>query len=144
MAAGSGIVRINYKKIQKYARELGDDAAKRAADITKARVVRNIRSEDRINTGRMIESIKVEKTYEMNYRVIGRAPYLGLQEHGRKAIVAGTYIRDKNGRRRRKPMYFYWWKAGGNVKLLKVKADPGGHFFADAREMLHLGDFTSG
>lgn len=145
MAAGSsGVVRINYKKVQKYARELGDDAARRAADITKDRVVKNIRQTGRIHTGKMIDSIKVEKTYEMNYRVIGRAPYLGKQEHGRKAIVAGTYImKDGKRTRKRKPMYFYWRKTGQNVMFLKVKKDPGGHFFRDAREMLHFGDFTS-
>lgn len=136
MAQGTVSVRINYTKVRRYVTPIEKDMCKKAADATQKRVKKNIEREDRIDSRTMIDSIRVEKTNGPNYRVIGRTPYIGYQEHGRPAVYAKTVI---NGRLM--PMNFFWRKKGKYVSFFKVAADEGGHFFADARDQIRLGDF---
>ena len=131
-------MRINQGKLHRAIGKMADEATKRAADTTQARIQADIEEQGFVRTGNFRDSIRVEKTYGPNYRVISRDPKSRLLEHG--APAHKIYPRANN---RRGLLVFYWEKAGAVVYRRSVNHPgfTGGGFFAGARDRLTKNDW---
>lgn len=114
-----------------------DDAAYRAAQRTRGRVISNIRALGRIRTGKMINSVQVRRSIgasaplNRRYDIYSSAWYTPLQEDGTRA----------HGPVRAPFMVFT--PKGSNVVVFArwVRGVPPGHFFRDALRDVDPSDF---
>lgn len=131
-------VRIRFKepiRTDKVA-EITKRAALKAAKRTQGRIQRNIRSTNRINTGRMVNSVTLQRVsgrHPLNpaFSVGARTPYAAYQEYGTRA----------HGPVRARRMVFTPKGAGSAVFAMWVKGIKAAHFVRDAVRLIKPADF---
>ena len=110
--------------------------ARKAAFATRDKVRRNITAKPRVDTGKMRDSVHVEKRktgVTSSYSVISRLKYTIYQEKGVRPFSM------KPGG----PMLRFTPKGSNKVVFArKVKGFPPGNFFKDAYNSLSIRDFT--
>lgn len=117
---------------------MAEQAAYRAAQKTRSRVIANINAQGRVQTGRMKNTVQVRKAETASaltkaYSIGSTAPYTDYQEFGTAA----------HGPRRAKRLVF---RVGGRGPLIFAKWVRGvtpGHFMRDAIRSLTVDDYLS-
>ena len=125
-------VRIRFKepiRTEKVA-EITKRAALKATKRTQGRIQRNIRSTNRVNTGRMVNSVTIQRVpgrHPLNpaFSVGARVPYAAYQEKGMRA----------------RRMVFTPKGAGSVVFAMWVKGIRAAHFVRDAVRLIKPSDF---
>ena len=130
-------VRLDRSRVSSLVAETSSASAKRAAEKTKGRVQSNIRAAGRVDTGRMLNSIKVTAGTTngpiSDYYVSSDEEYTRYQEDG-------------IGPQRARPGGFLVFKPKGSgtfVFAKQTKGFKGAHFFRDAYAKLTLADFLA-
>lgn len=131
-------VRVTFKgpiRTDKVA-EITKRAALKATKRTQGRIQRNIRSTNRVNTGRMVNSVTIQRVpgrHPLNpaFSVGARTPYAAYQEYGTRA----------HGPVRARRMVFTPKGAGSAVFAMWVKGIRAAHFVRDAVRLIKPSDF---
>lgn len=131
-------VRIKFKEPIRTDRvaEITKRAALKATKRTQGRIQRNIRSTNRVNTGRMVNSVTIQRVpgrHPLNptFSVGARVPYAAYQEKGTRA----------HGPVRARRMVFTPKGAGSAVFAMWVKGIKAAHFVRDAVRLIKPSDF---
>jgi len=115
---------------------IADDAAARAAEATRRVAQANIRAKDRINTGAMMNNMRVEKVdggLEPRYKITpGGDGYAKYQEFGTRA----------HGPKRAKVMAFKIRGKGPTIFAKWVRGVTAAHFMRDAIQAVKASDYA--
>lgn len=122
---------IDQARVQRLFTETKHDAAERAARRTQDQVKRNIREQDRIRTGEMLNSIVVREKGPADFEVRSDLFYTIYQEKG---IGPVTPVRAK-------ALVFKPKGSGAFVFAQRTKGFEGGKFFENASRRIRLRHF---
>lgn len=128
-------VRLDKTKVNSLLYQVTDKGARKAAERTRDRAKAGIVAAGRVDTGRMLNGIRVTKgsttPTRTEYRVGTSVPYAGYQEEGIGPVVAR-----RGGVLRFRPK-------GSSVFIFRprTRGFPGAHFMRNAYRSLSLRDF---
>lgn len=116
--------------------QITKQAALKASRRTQGRIQRNIRSKGRVNSGRMVNSVSIERVpgrHPLNptFEIGVRTPYAAYQEKGTRA----------HGPVRAERMAFTPKGSSKAVFAKWVKGITGAHFVRDAARLIKPSDF---
>lgn len=129
-------LKLNKQSITIGVDSLSTKAVRNAAERTKLRVQANIARKGRINTGKMHDTIKVQKLKSSRpmrprFIVVSHLKYTKYQEHGVKPF----------GPKRAKMLRFKPKGSSTFVFAKRVRGFPPGNFFKDAHKQIRIQDF---
>ena len=116
--------------------EIAKKAALKATRRTQGRIQRNIRAKGRVNTGRMLGSVTIQRVgggspLYPRFTVGARTPYAGYQEHGTRAHGPAS-----------KSVMMFTPKGSSEAVFSKwVRGIKAGHFVRDASRLIKPSDF---
>ena len=116
--------------------QITKQAALKAAKRTQGRIQRNIRAKDRVNSGRMVNSVTIERVrgkHPLNptFEIGVRTPYAAYQEKGTRP----------HGPVKAQRMVFTPKRSSQAVFAKWVKGIKGAHFVRDAVRLIRPSDF---
>lgn len=131
-------VRVRFKgpiRADKVA-DIAKNAALKATRRTQGRIQRNIRSAGRVNTGRMVNSVTIQRVpgkppLNPTFSVGARTPYAAYQEYGTRAHGPAT----------KRFMVFNPKGSRSSVFAKWVRGVRGAHFVRDAVRLIKPSDF---
>lgn len=118
--------------VERVMQRKAEELAARGAESARREVISGILHTDRIRSGAMMSSVHVKRESPTQYRVGTPVRYGRWQEFGRGPVVP---IRARVLRFRPKGVNTF-------VFAKRVRADPGGHFFARAVKAMRVWHFT--
>lgn len=116
--------------------QLTKQAALKASRRTQGRIQRNIRAKGRVNSGRMVNSVTIERVHGKHplnptFEIGARTPYSAYQEKGTRA----------HGPVKAQRMVFTPKGSSQAVFAKWVKGITGAHFVRDALRLIKPSDF---
>lgn len=116
--------------------DIAKNAALKATRRTQGRIQRNIRSAGRVNTGRMVNSVTIQRVpgkppLNPTFSVGARTPYAAYQEYGTRAHGPAT----------KRFMVFNPKGSRSSVFAKWVRGVKGAHFVRDAVRLIKPSDF---
>jgi hypothetical protein len=136
MAKAKVTVRMNRPAMVRVIGGAANDGAYKAAQETRGRVLSNIHSLGRIDTGEMVKGLQVRKSERWSaekpvYFISSSAKHTAFQEYGTRAHGPVTAKRLVFKIRGKGPTIFAKW----------VRGVTAGNFFRDALKALRAGDY---